>query len=220
MAEQQSLGRATPGVVGAIRFAFGAFTAVALGVQAYHSATQGWSLGNFFSYFTILSNCSMTVVLLVGGALGMTGREGVPELVRGAVTLYMAITGVVFAVALAHYEALGTIGWVNDVVHRLMPVVILIDWLAVPPRLPVRWAQALWWLVFPLLYLPYTLIRGPIVDWYPYPFLDPRGKGYGHVVVSSVIITLAFLAIGVLLVWAGNLLRRRRATAADPIAVP
>ena len=219
MAEQQSLGRATPGV-GAIRFAFGAFTAVALGVQAYHSATQGWSLGSFFSYFTILSNCSMTVVLLVGGVLGMTGREGVPDLVRGAVTLYMAITGVVFAVALAHYEALGTIPWVNDVVHRLMPVVILIDWLAVPPQRPVRWAQALWWLVFPLLYLPYTLIRGRIVGWYPYPFLDPRGKGYGHVVVSSVVVTLAFLAIGALLVWAGNLLRRRRAAAADPIAVP
>lgn len=220
MAEQQSLGRATPGVVGAIRFAFGAFTAVALGVQAYHSATQGWSLGNFFSYFTILSNCSTTVVLLVGGVLGMTGRAGLPDLVRGAVTLYMAITGVVFAVALAHYEALGTIPWVDDVVHRLMPVVIFIDWLAVPPRRPVRWAQALWWLVFPLLYLPYTLIRGPVVDWYPYPFLDPRAKGYEHVVVSSLLVTLAFLAVGALLVWSGNLFCRRRSAVAEPVTAP
>ncbi|SEM31222.1 Pr6Pr family membrane protein [Streptacidiphilus jiangxiensis] len=210
MPEQQSLGRATSGVVGAIRFAFGALTAVALGVQAYHSASEGRSLANFFSYFTILSNCSMTVVLLVGGVLGMAGRRGVPDLLRGAVTLYMAITGIVYAVALAQYEALGTIPWVNDVVHRLMPVVIFIDWLAVPPRRPVRWTQALWWLAFPLLYLPYTLIRGPIVDWYPYPFLDPREKGYGHVVISSLVITLTFLGVGVLLVWAGNLFRERR----------
>lgn len=214
--EEQSPGRATPGIVGGIRLAFGAFTAVALGVQAYHSATAGRSLANFFSYFTILSNCSMTLVLLAGGVLGVTGRRGVPDLLRGAVTLYMAITGVVYAVALAQYEALGTIPWVNDVVHRLMPLVIVVDWLAVPPRRPLPWADALWWLAFPLLYLPYTLVRGPIVDWYPYPFLDPRGRGYGHVVVSSVLITLAFLAVGALLVWAGNLLPRGRAIRAEP----
>ncbi|MEY9876715.1 hypothetical protein ABH931_006226 [Streptacidiphilus sp. MAP12-33] len=208
---KSSLDRATPGVVGAIRFAFGAFTAVALGVQAYHSASEGRSLANFFSYFTILSNCSMTLVLLVGGVLGMVGGRGVPDLLRGAVTLYMAITGIVYTIALAQYEALGTIPWVNDVVHRLMPVVIFIDWLAVPPRRPVLWTRALWWLAFPLLYLPYTLVRGPIVHWYPYPFLDPREKGYAHVMVSSLLITLAFLAVGALLVWAGNLFGRRRA---------
>jgi hypothetical protein len=95
-----------------------------------------------------------------------------------------------------------------------MPVVIFIDWLAVPPRRPLRWASALWWLVFPLLYLPYTLIRGPIVHWYPYPFLDPRENGYAHVALASVLITLAFLAVGALMVWAGNFFCRRRSAAA------
>jgi len=29
-------------------------------------------------------------------------------------------------------------------------------------------------LVYPVAYGAYSLIRGPIVDWYPYPFLDPQ----------------------------------------------
>ncbi|WP_051944359.1 Pr6Pr family membrane protein [Streptacidiphilus rugosus] len=221
MSQQRYAGPASPRIVAALRLAFGVLTAVALGVQADHTVSVvNGTMGNFFSYFTIESNIAMTVVLLAGGVLGLTGRAGVPDLLRGAVTLYMVITGVVYAVALSGYPLLGTVPWVNDVVHRLMPVVVLVDWLAVPPRRRLRYSEALSWLVFPLLYLPYTLIRGPIVDWYPYPFLDPREKGYGHVVVSSLVITLAFFAVGALLVWAGNLFGRRRATAADPLVTP
>jgi hypothetical protein len=99
-------------------------------------------------------------------------------------------------------------------VHRLTPLVFAADWLIDPPRRPVAFPRALAWMIFPLLYLPYTLVRGPIVGWYPYPFLDPRGRGYLHVVVSSIVVTAAFLAVAAVLCRAGTLLyaRRRRAT--------
>jgi len=58
--------------------------------------------------------------------------------------------------------------------------------------------------------LPYTLVRGPVVGWYPYPFLDPRERGYLHVAVSSIIVCAAFLAVAALLCWAGTLLSLRR----------
>ena len=49
------------------------------------------------------------------------------------------------------------------------------------------------WLVFPILYCVYSLIRGPFVDFYPYPFLDPRlDGGYGRVVIFVVILAVAF----------------------------
>ncbi|MBF9071686.1 Pr6Pr family membrane protein [Streptacidiphilus fuscans] len=209
-------------VVAVARLSFGGLTAAALGAQAWHVAAQGKTLVNFFSYFTIESNIVMTVVLLAGGVLGLTGRRGgVPDLLRGAATLYMAITGVVYAVALAQYEALGTLAWVDDVVHRIMPVVIFLDWVLVPPVRRLRYSEALRWLVFPLVFLAYTLIRGPFAGWYPYPFLDPRDNGYAHVAVSSVLITLAFLAFGAALVRIGNVLggrrRRSRATVAEPV---
>jgi len=62
-------------------------------------------------------------------------------------------------------------------------------------RIPVR--TSLVWLAFPLLYLVYSLVRGPIVEWYPYPFLDPRSAGYGTVAVMSVLIAVAAFAFAV-----------------------
>jgi hypothetical protein len=53
---------------------------------------------------------------------------------------------------------------VNTVVHQVMPVVIVLDWLFVPPVRPLPVRRVLWWLVFPLLYLAYTMIRGPLAD--------------------------------------------------------
>ena len=189
-----------------LRIGFAVLTAVALGVTADHARASGLGLVSFFSYFTVLSNCAATVTLGYGGAATLLGRPGVPDLVRGAVTLYMVITGLVYAVALSDAET-GMLHWTNTVLHQVMPLVLLADWLLLPPARRLRWSGAARWLAFPALYLLYTLLRGPHVHWYPYPFLDPRPHGYGHVAVSSVLVTLAFLAVAALLAWAGNLRR-------------
>ena len=88
----------------------------------------------------------------------------------------MVVTGLVYAVLLAPASAdVGlTEPWVDAVVHEVAPVLVLLDWLVDPPgrRLSVRAGRARW-LIFPAVYLVYSLVRGPIADWYPYPFLDP-----------------------------------------------
>jgi len=197
--------------VNVLRLAFGLLAAVALGIQGYHVSTQGASMSNFFSYFTNLSNMAGVVILLTGGVLGLLGRPGVPDGIRGAVVLYMTVTGVIYAVLLSGYHLPLEIAWVNIVVHKIMPLVYLVDWLVAPPRRRVTYLTALTWLAFPFLYLAYSLIRGPIVDWYPYPFLDPtRPGGYGRVVVACALITALFVLVAVALVRAGNALRRRQ----------
>ncbi|MER5866433.1 Pr6Pr family membrane protein [Kitasatospora sp. NPDC002040] len=201
-------------VLNVLRLGFGLLAAVALGVQAHRTVLLDLSMANFFSYFTNLSNMAAVVVLLVGGTLGLLGRGRVPDLVRGGVVLYMTITGLVYAVALSGYDLGPLLPWVNTVVHRLLPLVLLADWLADPPRRPISRQRALSWLLFPLLYLSYTLIRGAVVDWYPYPFLDPRHPdGYGRVGVACLLVTLAFAGVGAALVWAGNRLGASRGTA-------
>ncbi|MFC1421236.1 Pr6Pr family membrane protein [Streptacidiphilus cavernicola] len=205
---------AVPRWVPVLRIGFAVLTGVALGVTAAHAHANGGSLVNFFSYFTVLSNCAATVVLGYGGVAELLGRPGAPDLVRGAATLYLAVTGLVYAVALSGAET-GMLAWTNDVLHRVIPLVLLADWLLLPPLRRLRWSEAAGWLVFPVLYLGYTLLRGPHARWYPYPFLDPRQHGYVRVAVSSVLVTLAFLALGALIVWVGNARRaqldRRRA---------
>ena len=71
---------------------------------------------------------------------------------RGAAVLYIAITGVVFAVLLAglQEELQTTIPWVDFVVHKLMPVALVADWLVDPPRRRLPWLTVAAWLAYPL----------------------------------------------------------------------
>jgi len=161
--------------------------------------------GNYFFFFTILSNI-LAAVLMTGQSLWPVwmDRNG---MFRGAVTMYMTITGMVYAVLLAPIEAdVGLIDpWVNFVLHSLGPVALLNDWLLFPPAHRLK-TSALWvWMGFPVVYFAVTLIRGPIADWYPYPFLDPRGDGgYASVAAYSVAVLLVFIGVGSLLRWWAN----------------
>lgn len=57
----------------------------------------------------------------------------------------------------------------------------------------------------PAIYLTVTLIRGPSVDGYPYPYLDPRESGaYPSVAAYSAAVVVVFLAVDNFLRWWAN----------------
>ena len=169
---------------------------------------------NFFSYFTVLSNIGAAVVL---GAFAVE-----PELesrtsfglARGAVTLYMAVTGIVYNVLLAPTAAdvSTNLEWVNVIVHMVGPAVVVVDYLVDPPPHEPSVGEAATWLIFPAVWLTYTMVRGPIVDWYPYPFLDPDLHSVMSIVSTCVAILVAFVILGALLRWwSGRTAARRTA---------
>jgi hypothetical protein len=143
--------------------------------------------------------------MTIAAVRGFGGRDLAPlDMWRGAAALYMATTGVVYVLLLSGLEdALQTqISWVNLVVHYIMPVVVVLDWLIDPPRRRVPFARALLWFVFPVVYLVYSLARGALVGRYPYPFLDPTGaRGYGGVAVAAVFIAVGLVGFTALLAW-------------------
>jgi hypothetical protein len=137
---------------------------------------------NFFSYFTIQSNC-LAVLWLLWFGLASYAKKPVAarwQLIRGGITLYMAMTGIIFAILLAPIEnaVLTAVPWDNIVLHYLMPIILLADWLQFPPKTRISFRQSFSWLIFPALYVTYSLIRGHIVGWYPYPFLNASTRGY------------------------------------------
>jgi hypothetical protein len=160
--------------------------------------SPGVNLVNFFSYFTIQSNV-IAVVVLAGGAL-VDPRGARWAYLRGAATLYITITGLVYNTLLINVSVGVASPWINDVVHRLVPALMLLDWIIFSPWARTHVAAALVWLAYPLAYVAYTLLRGPLVDWYPYPFLDPRlGGGYGRVAIYGVVLTLVFALLAVVI---------------------
>jgi len=125
------------------------------------------------------------------------GSETPPRyaLARAAVTSYLAVTGIIYWSILARAPQI-LIPWVNIVLHAIVPLAVVADWIVTPsPVEPDLWKNLRWWLAFPLLYCAYSLIRGPIVAWYPYGFLDPRIFGYPMLLVFCISIALGFTAI-------------------------
>jgi hypothetical protein len=119
----------------------------------------------------------------------------------------MTTTGVVYGLLLSGYEEeLQTaLPWVNTVVHRVIPLVMVIDWMIERPHNRLDFRRCLVWVTFPVAYLAYSLIRGPIVEWYPYPFLDPdEAGGYAGVAAYSIGIALGFVGFVWLIVTLGN----------------
>ncbi len=95
---------------------------------------------------------------------------------RGAATLYMVATGIVYNTLLLDVDVGNLATWVNNVTHRIIPLVMLADWLIAPPRDRIGRRTTLLWLAFPILYCVYSLIRGLFVDFYPYPFRSSTGR--------------------------------------------
>lgn len=150
---------------------------------------------NFFSFFTILSNIAAALFLIYYGISKSQSTR--IQTIRGAITLYMLMTGVIFLVLLSGLEgvALTAVPWDNIVLHYIMPIFVVLDWIINPPkkRLPLKAVG--YWVVFPVVYVVYTLIRGAIVHWYPYPFLNPSHTSYAQVVTTSFIVAVFVICV-------------------------
>jgi hypothetical protein len=152
-----------------------------------------FNASNFFSFFTILSNLFAAIFLIYFGVTNNFSHK--TQIIRGAVTLYMLMTGVIFAMLLAGLEnvRLTAVPWDNLILHYIMPIVVVGDWVLSPPKKTLPRKVVALWIVFPILYVLYTLVRGSMVSWYPYPFLDPSGSSYAQVVGISLVISVFVL---------------------------
>ena len=189
---------------------------LSLGYWAEKGADSVTHTVHFFSFFTIDSNILSAVALLIGAffLLFRTG-DNPPRynLFLAAVATYMITTGVVYNLLLRGIELPqgSTLPWSNEVLHVVAPLWLLIDWLFAPGRAPIANTQLWKILVFPLVWVIYTLVRGPLVAdtvygnpfWYPYPFLNPNtsANGYLSVAFYVILITLVISAAAAGVLW-------------------
>jgi len=165
------------------------------------SNNGSFNLANYFGYFTVLSNILAVLVLLIGAVLAPSAPWF--TWLRGLATTCMVVTAVVYAMLLRNVDVQINMQWINDVMHRYLPLIVAVDWIVLSAKnLPRRsWIT---WLAAPLVYGVYSLIRGPIVDWYPYPFLDPRSQGYGSMVISLIVVFIGMIGMSAGVAWLGT----------------
>ncbi len=91
----------------------------------------------------------------------------------------------------------------------------MLDWLLAPPTVAIPLWRSVVWLAYPIVWTAYTLARGALVGWYPYPFLDPSNGGYASVALYVV----AILVFGVVLcALVAGMSRRRGRFGSAPVA--
>ena len=164
----------------------------------------------FFAFFTILSNLFAAVLWLWLAARWKATRTRRDDLLRGASVLYLVLTFIVVVILLGGAELQVADPRVDFIVHKLFPVLVVIDWIIDPPETDLRLRDVGLWLIFPLAWIALTLIRGAIDGWYPYPFLDPDNGGYRSVVYHVAAIFAGLLVIAGGIIGLGDFGRDRR----------
>jgi len=130
----------------------------------------GQTLWIMARFFTILTN---TLVAVVFGAMAIAGHRARDRVVAGLV-LWIAAVGLVYHVLLsALWEPEGLRYLADQGLHSGVPLAVVGWWLVFGGRDRLQWIDPLFWMIWPVLYLAYALVRGAADGIYPYPFLDP-----------------------------------------------
>jgi len=184
--------------VAVLRLIAALLTIVAVTATFFSSAERGTvNPFNFFGFFTIQSNLFAAAVLGGTGVLVLLGRRPPVwlETARAAITAYMIVVGIVYNTLLTTVSGGVALPWANTVLHVILPIYCLVDWLLVADRAAQPWRQLWLVLVYPVLWTTVVLLRGATDGWVPYPFLNPT-TGYGSVFVYVLLIAVAFIIAG------------------------
>jgi len=141
----------------------------------------------------------------------LTGRRNAARdtgrILRGAVTLYILLTGIVYAVVLCRvYAPGGSQAHVNITHHVVTPALFCVDWALTETRGGYRWRWIAAWVLYPLAYLSWIIRVGARTRFYVYPFLDVAYLGAGRVALNCIGMLLCMTILG-----AGMVLVNRKA---------
>jgi hypothetical protein len=164
-------------------------------LEEAHPPSMGLRLLRFAAYFTVQSN---VLVLLSTAALARDpAYDGRPwRVLRTAAVTGIAVTGLVHWFLLRPLLDLHGADLVADkLLHLAVPLLAIAGWLLFGPRPRTSWTTSLRATAWPLAWLAVVLAQGAASGWYPYPFLDHREHGWGHVAVVCAGIFVLWFAL-------------------------
>ncbi len=161
------------------------------------------TVANYFSFFTIQNNLlvaiSTTCIAFCGNsAAGKFFNK--PEVLSG-IALYIFVVALVYNTVLRGLVPLENWGLLADtLLHVINPILFIIFWWMKRKHKVLNYKLAVIWLIYPLTYLVYTLVRGNMVKWYPYPFINAANLGWDKILQNIFVMLMVFLLGGLVLI--------------------
>jgi uncharacterized membrane protein len=153
----------------------------------------------YVAYFTIQSN--LLVLVTTAQLVRDPARDGSGwRVVRTMAISGITVTGLVHWFLLRKLLDLHGADYLADrMLHLVVPVLAVLGWLVLGPRPRIDWGVCLRAAGWPLAWLVVILVQAAASGWYPYPFLDHRTHGWGHVIVVCLgILVLFFVVLAVI----------------------
>lgn len=162
----------------------------------------------FFSYFTILTNSLVaTCFLWMFFRLNRLDSERtlhIPSYYT-AITVYILVVGLIYQIILRPLwkpERFNKI--VDELLHTVVPLCTFIFWMLYGRTKTIPYSSIPTWLLYPVIYLIYIIIRGYYSDFYPYPFIDVTALGHAKVAINALLVAALFSGLMVLLIFINN----------------
>jgi len=165
----------------------------------------------FFSFFTILTNILVAVyfsfqVFRTKHAKSLIYRAGTLT----ALTVYITVVGLGYQVLLRHLWSPTGLQWlVDELLHSAIPILVILYWYRYEHTTAVNFQRIVTWLLYPLVYLIFILIRGRISGFYPYPFVSVTDLGIVQVLINSFLFALVFVLVSCVFIGVGRKIRRQ-----------
>ena len=204
-------------VVGGVRLAIAVTCVIAL------IARYNWGLGsvtfapgNYYAYLTIQCNIAFAIVMAVAAAAALRAERDPAWLtaLRASILTCTVTAGIIFGI-IVQQAGSNTVPIdvpISDMVlHFWLPPLAVLEWLLSPGRGRAAWRIVLYVLGYTVSWGGLTMLRGTIVGWYPYYFLDP-GQLSGPVEFFTVtgLALLVFTVVGLAMVWVTRFRRKEQ----------
>jgi len=195
------------GLAGLIALAVFVTLGLRLGVTMQGQALgAGDALWSMFRFFTVITN---TAVGIVAAMVAMGARPDVQ--LQAALLLAIGAVSIVYHVLLAALVAFtGLEALIDEMLHTVVPMLYAIYWLGFAPKGGLRYRLVPLWLIYPLVYCGYALLRAEVDGIYPYPFLDVGAEGMIAVAFNVVALLVVFWMAGLMIVAIGRMIGAMR----------
>lgn len=190
-----------------------------LSIQLYLILLGRWELDasllgglvNFFSFFTVLTNTLVAVVLTweLNPRQSPARRWFLCPSVRSGIAVSIALVSLAYNLLLRHlWQPEGWQFVADELLHDVMPLLYIVYWWLYVPKGTLRLGHIGLWMIYPLVYFAYVLLRGDLLAAYPYPFIDVANLGYPQVFINAGGILAGFVGIALAVVgvdrWLGR----------------